>query len=244
MAKQPPEIRDRFRIYVETTMEQMGSVVATLTKMGVENIGHELITDVKAWGRKEHDTTAAEAIAEYVQEHPTFHISELVAHFKQAGRSRGAVDAAVRNMVAKNLLTKLGDGNYQSADVKAIAPPKAAAPVATKKARPANKVPHYDISNKDLIWRHIKNRVRFKLADLRVLFRANNRPDKSVSPLMTKMVGEKLIRLVGPGEYLVMKKVIKATAKKKFAVKRGKHQSPIEPPAGDGSATSGMTING
>lgn len=236
MAKQPIT-QDRFRIHAETSLEQMGSVLAELTRLGLTNVGYELITDVKAWGRKAYDTTVVDAVAEWIKEHPTFHIGEMIA---DTGRARDAIYKAVKGMVGKKLLTKLGAGNYQSADVKAIAPPKAA-PVAEKKARPANTVAHYDISNKDLIWRHIKGRTRFKLAELRVLFRANNRPENSASPLMTKMAGEKLIKLVGPGEYLVLKKAIKARAKK-AASKPKRLTSPAE--LNGAASTSGITTNG
>ncbi len=41
-------------------MEQMGFVLAALTKMGLENIGYELITDVHQFkdGRKVHEVSA------------------------------------------------------------------------------------------------------------------------------------------------------------------------------------------
>ena len=221
-------------------MEQVGSVLAELTRLGLEGIGYELVTDIKAWGRKVHETTAVDAAAEYIKEHPTFHIGELVAHL--AGRSRGAVDAAVRSMVAKKSLTKLGNGNYQRADVKAIAPPTKEA----EKTRRGQTKP-YDISNKDLIWRHIKNRTRFKIADLVVLFRANKRLPKSISPQLSFMIGDNLIKSAGRGEYIVLKnKTAKVITKKKFVAKRaaGKQKPPTESPKLNGSASSEIATNG
>jgi hypothetical protein len=46
MAKTPPATVERFRIHAETSKEQMGDVLAELTKMGLLNIGYELVTDV------------------------------------------------------------------------------------------------------------------------------------------------------------------------------------------------------
>src|SRR6267154_2860914 len=123
-------------------------------------------------------------------------------------------------MVDKKLLTKLGDGNYQRADVKAIAPPT------------SGMVKHYDVSNRDLIWRHIKNRTRFKIADLAVLFRANKRPEKSISPQISIMAAAKLIKRVGDGEYLVLKKASKKTIAAKKKTKRvARKQQPAPKPA-------------
>jgi hypothetical protein len=239
MAK-PPETRDRFKIFVETSKEQMGDVIVVLTKMGFENIGHELITDVKAWGRKTHDTTAADAIAEYIKENPTFRARDLIAHLKLDGRNNNAVYSGIRTMLDKKLLIKLGEGNYQRADVKALAAPKAA-----PDKRPAKKsragIKPYEITNYDLIWRHFKNRQSFKAKDVAVLFRANNRPDKSATSTLSTMTTKKIFRRVGEGRYEVVKE--KATAaKKKVATKRSKHQPSIESPVVNASASTSGTI--
>src|SRR5882724_5600604 len=46
MAKTPVATVERFRIHAETSMEQMGHVLAELTRMGLQNVGYELITDI------------------------------------------------------------------------------------------------------------------------------------------------------------------------------------------------------
>lgn len=206
MAKQPVEQRDRFRIFAETSSEAMGPLLAQLTRMGLENIGYELITDVVTFGtngpRKVHETTGDEFAKEWIKENPTFKAIELVDHFRASDRTPGSAYSALKNLVANGDLRKLGPGAYQRADVQAIEPPKAGKK-ATKDAASAR---YYEVSNFDLIKKHFFNRRRFKVIEARELFLKEGRPAKSVSSLISQMHSGGLLKQVGRGEYEPVKK--------------------------------------
>lgn len=216
MAK-PPVTRERFRIHAEASKEQMGHVLAELTRLGLDNVGYELITDIKAWGtaeRKTHATTAEQAITEYIKDNPTFAIGGLVEHFKAEGRTTGALYQAAKVMVKKKLLTRLGDGNYQRADVKAIAPPKS---TEKKLKRPGNKVHRYEVMNKDVILKAIKGRAKFTVAELQKLFKKMKRNPKSVSAIIALLKRDKIITALDQGTYSWGRKPALASPKRNGA---------------------------
>jgi hypothetical protein len=195
----------------------MGALLAQLTRMGLENIGYELITDVKTFNkngpRKVFDTTGDEFALEWVKQHPSFQIIDLVNHFREQGRNGASAYPAVRKLVESKLLRKIGSGNYQHANVKALAPPEK---TETTKQRPANPVARFEVKNWDVILKLIKNKTKFKIADLTNAFVEQGRNPKSVSPITTNMAKQKLIRIIAPGEYEVIKSGIeKALAKAK-----------------------------
>lgn len=222
MAK-PPVTRDRFRIICEADVVEMGALLAQLTRMGLQNIGFELITDVRSFRQNErakHETSAEEALTEYVNEHPTFQVNEAIKHFEALGRTAGAIYTAARLLVEKGTLKKLSPGNYQRADVKALAAPK------PKKAQEAPK--RFEITGADAIWRFVKTRKSFTTKQLRALFKDQGRNEASVSPILHEMLNEKRIKHTGEpnsGEYLVLKKAMKTKpiAKKPPAKKAAPH---------------------
>lgn len=213
MAK-PPETVDRYRIHAETSVEQMGFVLAALTKMGLDNVGYELVTEVNNFKqRHRHDTTGDAFFAEWLTEHPTFSANDVVKHFKGNGRTGGSGYTAIRNLLAKGAIKKSGPGNYQRADVKAIAAPEKKKP----HSRAGTAPPRFEIRGIDAIWRHIKNRQKFTVQELQVLFRAQGRQAKSVSPLITQLAKQKRIKLIEPGQYAVRQNAVKAKPVKKVA---------------------------
>jgi hypothetical protein len=119
-----PVLRDRFRIICEADATLMGQLLAHMTRMGVKDISYELLTDVRTFRnngpRKVHDVTAKQLVLNYLAEHPTFAIGNLMTVFKAAGRPASAAYGAVHVLVDDKVLNKLGGGNYQRADVKAL----------------------------------------------------------------------------------------------------------------------------
>ncbi len=230
MAKQPAEHHHRFKIHFDIDADKAGPILATLTLMGVENVGYEVVTDIKAWGKgpqKRYDSTAVETTAAWMEKNPTFHVRELGQHFKDQGRSQTTAHYAVRVMSEKGLIRDLGDGNYQSMAIKHIegpkpkalpAPPpknlsvrvkkkaKAAAKAAEpeKRTRPPNPTARFEVTNRDLIEKKIKNRKRFTVKELQQFFRDEKRNDHSVSPILTKLIADKRIKMIQPGEYEVL----------------------------------------
>jgi hypothetical protein len=231
MAKKEPETIDRYRIFAETSMEQMGFVLAAMTKMGLQNISYELITDVnrfKTKERKVHEVSAEEFAAAFVKENARFKSSDLVAHFKAAGREPSSAYYGLKKLTDANVVRKSVGGEFVR--VEALAPPKSppdkhAAADAPRKT--------FEMTGKDAIWRHVKNRKGFTTKELGVLFRAQGRQEKSVSPLLTALAAEKKIKNVGEGSYVVLKPKPKPTVKKR----------PPPPPA-EASAPAAPLMNG
>ncbi len=233
MAKQPIVESHRFRIYCEADSAHMGPILAQLTLMGVDNIGYELITDVKAYGGKPkqpHGMTAQEQSVAWIAEHPTFRVRDLGQYFKEIGRPATTAHYVTRVMTEQGLLRNLGEGNYQSVDVKLIeapkpvalpppvakaepkAAPKATAKASKKQAKPAkavrtrapNPVARFEVSNRAMIEKRIKGRKTFNVKLLQQFFRDQGRNAHSVSPILWRMQEDKAIRMISPGEYEVL----------------------------------------
>jgi hypothetical protein len=222
MAKKDPETIDRYQIVAECSMEQMGFVLAALTNMGLQNIGYKLITDVLRYkDRKAHEVTATDFATEYVKAHPRFKSAELVAHFKAAGREDGSAYYAIKKLIEANLVRKNADDELIR--VEALPAPE------PKEKR------HYEVANKDLIANAIQGRKQFTVAELRALFTKEGRPEKSISPILTKMAHSKQIQLTGSGQYVVLAKGGKPKPK---AVKK-KAAAAATAPASNGAMTNG-----
>jgi len=208
MAKKEPETIDRYRIFAETSMEQMGFVLAALTKMGLQNISYELITDVnrfKTRERKVHEVSAEDFAAAFVKQNARFKSADMLAHFKAAGREPSSAYYAVKKLSDANVVRKSVGGEFVR--VEALpAPAKAAT------TRPANPVHRFEVLNKDVIANAIKGRKQFTMRELRDVFAKEGRNDKSISPILTGMVAAKRIKIVSPGHYLVLAKGAKPAA--------------------------------
>jgi hypothetical protein len=207
MPKAPAVTRDRYKISAETSLEEMGFVVAALTKMGVQNINYELITDVRRFHgngeRKVHEVGAEEFAAAFVKENASFKAIALVKHFVAAERTAGAAYSALKTLVEKKAVKKLGPGHYQRADVKSLPKPK-----------------HFEITGEEAIWNKVKSRKSFTTQDLRALFNEAGRNEASVSPILDKMLKHKRIKRIGQpgsGEYAAVH-----AAKKPVLVKEEK----------------------
>jgi hypothetical protein len=221
MAK-PPVESHRFRIHCEAVEEKLGRILAQLTILGVENVGYELITDVKVFGtRPKRDPTQPSALdfaAEWIKKNPTFRVMELGRYFREQGRPQGTANYVVRSLAEKGRLRQLADGMYQSTEIKHIAGPKkkagkAAKPpakaaktsdVPKKRTRPANPVARFEVTNWDLLRRTIKGRKRVTLKEIEKVFGAEKRNPHSASPLLWRMAKEKYIKQLAPGEYEVL----------------------------------------
>jgi len=165
-------------------------VLAELTKMGLENIGYELVTDVltfrsKNGPRKVHEVTGDDGMA-----------------YK-----------AIRALVQEGAIKKLSLGHYQRAGVKALPAPKPSAP----KGR-GGAVRRHEIGNKEVILTRIKGRRRFTLKELRDHFANIRRNPKSISPIISALSHVKLITKLEGGVYAWGKK--KIAKKKEVRKKR------------------------
>jgi hypothetical protein len=215
MAKQPETI-DRFRVWAEVPKDQLGDVVIAFTKMGLQQIGHEMITDMLNFKKRQrHEVTGADFLREWIKDHPTFTRKEAAAAFVAAGRADGAAFSALQALRVSRDIKNLGGGNYQRKDVKAIAPPKkeksAKAKIGLNKktGKPLQRTPHkrrnYDVNNIDFLLNRVRERKSFTVKQLQDHFERNGRTAKSVSPLLTQLLAQHKIRRLSAGEYAVVK---------------------------------------
>src|SRR5258707_11800808 len=109
MAKTPPATVDRFRIHAETSKEHMGHVLAELTKMGLANIGYELVTDVLTFRSKNgpREVTGDDFARAFVQENASFAASQLVRHFQENDRTSASAHKVIRLLLDAGEIKKL-----------------------------------------------------------------------------------------------------------------------------------------
>jgi hypothetical protein len=199
MTKQPkqPETVDRIRIIAEAPLELVGAGLAALTKLGFENVGYEVITNVMNFkSRKVHEVGATEFAAAFVKDNARFKSSDMMAYFKDAGRETTAAYYALKKLSDANVIRKNGD---EFVRVEALA-----APAKSAKTRPANRVHRFEVKNKDLIANAIKGRKQFTMAELRAVFATEGRNEKSISPILSGMIQKKMIKVASPGQYMVL----------------------------------------
>lgn len=214
MAKEP-EVQHRFRIFAETTSQKVGDLLATLTIMGLQNVGYELITDVVSFkGRKSFDTSSAELAKVFVEQNASFKAIDLVNYFAEHGRTKGSGYPALQKLIADGLIRKVGPGQYQRSDVKALAPPKSEEAETSLRGKHDRSVKD-GVPNKDVIMKYIRSRSKFTLKDLSKHFVDEDRNPKSISPIISKLLADKTIKIVTPGEYIVLKKPSAAPVAKK-----------------------------
>lgn len=216
MAKKEPQTVDRFRVSCEVPKEQLGHIIAELAKMQLEHVNYELITDVLNYKKaQKYETTSAEHLREWIKDHPTFNRQEVIAHFAATGRSQESASNAIYVLAREKLLKKLGEGNYQRADVKAIAGPKKqklAAAVTSKKQRSHQQ--RYEISNIDYLLAKFRNRKKFTVREAEDCFAADQRPKKSVWPLLFRLAAMNKLKKLGNAEYTVAKRTLTARKSK------------------------------
>lgn len=209
MARQP-ETRDRFRITADIEVDQLGTVVAQLIKMGLQNLHHELITDVVQFGKNgRHDTSSQEFAMEWIADNPTFRMTELSKHFEISGRNKNTAHYAIKRLTDEGVTIKLGEGQYRRADVKEIAPPKPAG----SRSRPAPPG-RYDVSNKTLLSEFLGQKKSFAISGVTAFFKERDRPPNSATSIVAKLAKEGFLKSIGEGRYEVLKKPAKDTVSK------------------------------
>ena len=138
------------------------------------------------------------SLHEYVKTNARFKSSDLVAHFKEAGREPSAAYYAVKKLSDANVIRKNGD-DY----VRVEALPAPDKKVKQPKVRAEKR---FEVPNKVLIARAVKGRKHITVRELRDLFIAEKRNEKSISPILSAMVTAKKLKSVGDGKYDVLSK--------------------------------------
>jgi len=190
---------ERFRIWIDDVdPADVGPTVAALTKLGRGKVGFELIEDVRSFAKKaSHEVNAAEFLAPWIAEHPTFRATEVVKHFEANGRSGGSAYSALTALAENKVLKKLGPGNYARADIKHLAGPSA-----PKKIANAQK---YAVPNATFALRAARrSHGRCNITSLKRLFEKDGRNPASVSPTLNDLIEKKLLKRVNDGEYVML----------------------------------------
>jgi hypothetical protein len=180
----------------------MGPIIAQLSRMGLTNIGFELITDIRTFNRNAPREMSAEAFAlAWVDEHPTFRLRDLAKHFESDGRAGSSANYAVKKMVDAGKLNALGGGNYQRADVAAIEAPKSEKNAAPKK---------FATRGEDEILKFARQHGgKFNTGQIVGLFEKHGRARNSVYASTNALLNEKMIKRIGAsgsGEYTLLAK--------------------------------------
>lgn len=208
MPKQPETI-DRMQIVAEApALELVGAGLAALTKLGFTNVGFRVVTDLLSYkNRKVHEVSAEEFSAAFVKNNPRFKIADLTTAFKEAGRASSGAYGAAKKLLKARVVARSGDEYVR---VEALPAPKGKPAKPVKSVRGQQRP--YDVSNRLLIERAIRGRKHISTVELRELFTSEKRPEKSISPLLTKLVAERRIKQTGSGTYDVVPKKPKKPA--------------------------------
>jgi Fe2+ or Zn2+ uptake regulation protein len=203
MAKPPPE--EFFEITYRCPKDQLGEEVAGLIRRGHDEVKYNLVTAVPTYAqRNKSGVNTAEFVAKWVEEHPTFKAIECVNAIKEAtGNGGTAVYPALKVLVEKGVLKKLGEGNYAHAGVKQLAAPK------KKITRELHKIDH-----REFILRYGRqHQGRMSVSKLRAHFEAHDRKPSSVSGAINFLLSQKMIKALGEGEYALLAKAAKPKPK-------------------------------
>jgi hypothetical protein len=228
MAKLPTV--ERFKLSCEVEATNLGPTLAQFTKMGLTNLGFELITDVRRFNKNikpdapdvpEIGTTAL--LTAWIKDHPTFKAIEAVKHLEANGHTRGSAYPALRDFVEKGILKKLEPGHYSRADVKHLTGPKKTKP-AKQTRRVIRPVRSFDKRGEDVILSYGKrNHGRFNTAKLVEVFLKEGRAKNSVYASIDALLKAKRAKRVGDngsGQYVLLTKPAKTPKPKIHAPPR------------------------
>lgn len=177
----------------------MGPLLAQLTKMGLENIGYELITDVVTFKGRNTDNGAV--IREWIAQRPEFQLAELRQFFRERNRNPSSVDYTMKVLVEDGTLVALGDGHYRRSDPQLTGPEQQPQQPRIAKTRKSS---HYAVGNRVLMWQTIGKRKRFNVSELNEVFKREGRPSSSMYSQLSKMVHEGVVKSLGDGDYEVI----------------------------------------
>jgi hypothetical protein len=227
MPKLPPT--NHFTLHVDVTVAGYGPVKEALASFGdaIIDVRDELVTTILTYRQKQtHDVSAEQFLREWIKDHPTFGASEAVKHCREAGRTNGAAYTALRVLAEKGELKKLGPGNYQRADVKALAAPKKKAKATPKKIERER----HEIDHREFILRYARQHGgRVSRSKLMAYFEAHDRKAASAGGALNVLVARKMLKQLGDGEYILLAKGgAKPPAPKKPAPKKGNGAAVVE----------------
>ena len=210
------ETVERFKVTAEVGVADFGPAMVLLAQIpGLKVTGSELVTDVRAFGRRNiPEISGIEFLRTWIADHPTFRALDAVKHFEADGRSGSVTYPSMKALVKEGVLKKLGPGQYSRADIKHIEPPKKKKRVASEPRK------QFDKRGEDVILTYARrNHGRLNTTKLIELFEKEGRARNSVYASINGLLQEKLVKRVGEsgsGQYVLLTK----SEKKKAAPKK------------------------
>lgn len=210
MSKPPPV--EYFEGHYRMPVLTAGPIMAQMTKIeGLEVSAPKLVTEVNAFTKNErsnHAIKAEDFLIDWLAANPTFRANEAVKAFRVDGRTDGSAYTALRILVEKKLLRKLGEGRYTTL----------AAKHQPKKEKGKQVQVRREVDHRTFVLRVAsRNHGRFNTSWMKAQFTKDGRTPGNVSPTVAVLMKRKLIKRVGDSEYVLLQK---AAPKKSEPVKK------------------------
>lgn len=122
-----PETIERFILHVPVTAEQLGPAVVALSRIGLDNLRHEPVTDVVTLAlpapkpHAKHAKTKLDRrevshssfiLRQASRNHGRFNTAWMKKQFEKDGRKWGAVSPTIAPLLKQKLLKRVGEGEY------------------------------------------------------------------------------------------------------------------------------------
>lgn len=132
MAKQPTA-RDRFRIIAEISEDMLGPVLSVLTRMGITDVGYELLTDIRTFQKNESAAAPRRRfeISGKAEILKLFETDEVVTltfarqAFELAKRTPTSVSPLLDDLLKEGIIERVAPGQYRRIKLALPAPQKA-----------------------------------------------------------------------------------------------------------------------
>jgi hypothetical protein len=116
------ETVERFRITCEVEAAAMGDVIVALSRLGITNLHHELVTEVRTFRKNKPRKQAkrniggkpgVDVILDYAKKHGgKFDTQALIKIFEQQGRSPKSVSPQINTLLERKMVRRTGAGHY------------------------------------------------------------------------------------------------------------------------------------
>jgi hypothetical protein len=117
------ETVERFRITCEVEAAAMGDVIVALSRLGITNLHHELVTEVRTFRKNKPrkkpvkrnigGKPGVDVIIDYAKKHGgKFDTQALIKIFEAQGRSPKSVSPQINTMLERKMVRRTGKGAY------------------------------------------------------------------------------------------------------------------------------------
>jgi hypothetical protein len=139
-----PITRDRFRIIAETSEDMLGPVLSALTRMGITNIGYELLTDVRTFQKNEthggtrrrFEISGKEEALKLFQSDDIVTLTFAKQAFELAKRTPNSVSPILDELLKEGVIERIAPGQYRRLKLALPAPQGTKKPATKAKLKP------------------------------------------------------------------------------------------------------------